>query len=221
MHFEFLVEDRSGYEMVEYLIPKIIGTNSTNTFKIHPYKGCGSLPKGLKANQAAEKRALFNQLPRLLKGYSLAFKNCLDDNAVIVVCDLDDKDKNTFISELNKKRDDVLALSGCSLNVFFCLAIEEGESWLLGDWDAIKKAYPRAKINVFRKYINDSICGTWEILADVVYPGGSKNLKKQGHGAEGTAKSEWAKKISPHMNVFCNKSPSFNYFKDTLDRLKG
>lgn len=48
-----------------------------------------------------------------------------------------------------------------------------------------------------------------------------KNLKKQGLGAEGTAKSEWAKKISPHMNVFCNKSPSFNYFKDTLDRLKG
>ena len=28
MHFEFLVEDRSGYEMIEYLIPKIIGTNS-------------------------------------------------------------------------------------------------------------------------------------------------------------------------------------------------
>ena len=148
MHFEFLVEDRSGYEMIEYLIPKIIGTNSTNTFKIHPYKGCGSLPKGLKANQAADKRALFNQLPRLLKGYSLAFKNCLDDNAVIVVCDLDDKDKNTFISELNKKRDDVLALSGCSLNVFFCLAIEEGESWLLGDWDA---PFPLIDISAYKE----------------------------------------------------------------------
>lgn len=220
MHFEFLVEDLSGSRMLEHIIPKIIGTDSKNTFRIHRYRGCGSLPTGLKVKQAADKGALLNQLPKLLIGYSMAFQDCIADNAIIVVCDLDARNKEVFLSELNKKRDDALALFASSLNVRFCLAIEEGESWFLGDWNAIKKAYPAAKANIFSKYKNDSICGTWEKLADMIYPGGAKKLKKLGHAVEGATKFEWAEKISPFMDISNNKSPSFNDFKSTLESLK-
>lgn len=206
--------------MLYNIIPKIIGSESVNTFRIIPYRGCGSLPKGLKANQAADKRALLNQLPKLLVGYSMTFQNCVDDNAIIVVCDLDARDKTAFLSELNRIRESALAATTVSLKVCFCLAVEECEAWLLGDWDAIKEAYPKARINVFRRYVNDSICGTWEMLADVVYSGGSEELKKRGYAAIGTAKCEWAENISQRMNVDSNRSPSFNRFKETLERLK-
>ena len=62
----------------------------------------------------------------------------------------------------------------------FCLAIEEGEAWLLGDIPAIKKAYPQARDAVLNGYGNDSICGTWELLADAVVRGGSTALDKEG-----------------------------------------
>ena len=81
----------------------------------------------------------------------------------------------------------------------FCIAIEEGEAWLLGDIPAIKKAYPKANVNVLNSYQNDSICDTWEHLADAVYPGGSKKLKKRGWQAVGKEKINMGRKnISKH-----------------------
>ena len=47
----------------------------------------------------------------------------------------------------------------------FCIAIEEGEAWLLGDYQAVEAAYPSVDWNVLRGYRNDEICGTWERLA--------------------------------------------------------
>ena len=213
MHYEFLVEDGSGAKMLDKLIPKILGGD--NDYKIHSYKGCGSLPPKSKSNQPPEKRALLNQLPRLLNGYGNQYRNNTKDNVVIVVCDLDKRDKSSFLSELNT------VLQSCQYppQVRFCLAIEEGEAWLLGDWNAIKKAYPKAKDKIFSKYQNDSICDTWEKLADVVYSGGSSKLKKQGFAVIGQTKCEWAENISQWMDVSNNKSPSFNYFKSTLEDL--
>jgi hypothetical protein len=98
----------------------------------------------------------------------------------------------------------------------FCIAIEEGEAWYLGDFAAIKKAYPKAKQKVLDSYTNDSICGTWEKLADAVYSGGSKELSKLRWQGVGKEKSNWAKKIPPHMDVDNNLSPSFGYFRDKL-----
>ena len=43
MHFEFLVEDISGAKMLEKLIPKIL-CGDNDSYKIHQYRGCGSLP---------------------------------------------------------------------------------------------------------------------------------------------------------------------------------
>lgn len=209
MHFEILIEDASGEKMLENLVPKIIDTQN-NTFKIHSYKGCGSIPKGLKTVQDPSKRALLSQLPRLLSGYGKIQGFNL---AVVVVCDLDDRNKDSFLQELK----DVLANCNPAPKTNFCLAIEEGEAWLLGNWPAIKSAYPNAKEQIFKTYINDSICGTWEKLADVIYSGGHDSLKKSGTQAQGIAKSEWAEKITPKMNVNDNKSPSFNSFKAVLE----
>lgn len=101
----------------------------------------------------------------------------------------------------------------------FCLAIEEGEAWLLGDKVAVTTAYPRAKDAVLRSYQQDSICGTWETLADAVFDGGADALKAKSWQAVGAEKSAWALRISPHVDVNRNASPSFETFSRALRAL--
>jgi hypothetical protein len=99
----------------------------------------------------------------------------------------------------------------------FCMAIEEGEAWLLGDIAAVRTAYPDAKDVILRSYENDSICGTWETLAEAVYPGGSKALIRRGCQAVGAEKFTWAaERICPNMDVENNSSPGFQLFRDRI-----
>ncbi len=217
MHFEFLVEDKSGATALEILIPKIIGTECT--YKVHPYKGVGKIPRGMKDPKDASKRILLANLPKLLQGYGRAFNKYPQNYraAVVVVCDLDDKNFEDFLGEL------VNILNSCNPkpDADFCLAIEEGEAWLLGDIRAITTAYPKADAARLAKYINDSICGTWEFLADTIYNGGHEALKAEGWVEVGRQKSVWSENICPHMEPDDNKSPSFCNFRDRLlDRLK-
>lgn len=216
MNFEFLIEDLSGKAMLDKLVPKIIDTTK-HSYRIIPYKGIGSIPKGLKSSQDASKRKLLNQLPKLLSGYGKTYQHNQKDNAVIVVCDLDNKNESDFINELNH----ILQSCNPAPQANFCLAIEEGEAWLLGDIQAIKAAYPKAKDLVLNKYQNDSICGTWELLADAIYTGGSQKLKKTGFKETGSQKKIWAENICPHMDINNNKSPSFNSFKQCVQEYAG
>jgi hypothetical protein len=217
MHFEILVEDQSGKRFLEILIPNIVGAD--NSFKIHSYKGIGRIPKGLSSGRDASKRILLDRLPRLLAGYGKAFSNYPADYrvAVVVVCDLDDNCLKTFLSDLQR----VLDACNPKPDAHFCLAIEEGEAWLLGDLAAVKRAYPSAKEVVLKGYVNDSICGTWECLADAVFVGGRQALLMKGPQAVGAEKSLWADKITPHMNIDKNESPSFCYFRDKIRSLLG
>jgi hypothetical protein len=216
MHFEFLVEDRSGRAMLGRLVPKII--SEKNTFTIHAYKGIGRIPKNLNPKSDPDKRILLDQLPRLLGGYGKAFYSYPADYraAVIVVCDLDDRDLKDFTEELVEVQRKVTP----SPKTEFCIAIEEGEAWFLGDITAIKKAYPKAKPAVLTAYKNDSICNTWETLADAVYPGGSGALNAQGYQLVGKEKTRWAEDITPHMDVAVNKSPSFGRFREALENFE-
>ena len=91
----------------------------------------------------------------------------------------------------------------------------------MGDRNAVKAAYPRAKKHVLDAYMQDSICGTWEKLADAVYPGGSQALKRLGWPHTGRAKCEWAKKIAPRLDVETNRSISFQVFRDGIRNLAG
>jgi len=215
MHFEILVEDRSGQRMLEVLVPRIIGPK--HTFKVHPYRGIGQIPKGLKGTLDPSKRILLDNLPRLLRGYGATFAEYPPDYgaAVILVCDLDDKCLKAFRVEL------LTLLNSCDPRpeTRFCIAIEEGEAWLLGDQQAITTAFPKARTKPLNTYQNDQICGTWELLADAVFPGGAMALKARGRQAVGAEKLRWAEKIAPHMDVKNNRSPSFCYFRDKLRRL--
>ncbi|BFU60628.1 MULTISPECIES: DUF4276 family protein [Rodentibacter] len=207
MHFEILVEDSSGKEALNILLPKIL--NNEHTFKIHSYKGVGHIPKSLKIADA-KTTALLNKLPRLVSGYAKSFKNY--PAVLFIICDLDNKNLKKFNHELTTL---VNKYKG-QLNTEICFAIEEGEAWLLGDISAIKQAYPNANDSILCSYKNDAICGTWETLANAIYDGGAGKLKTKGYQEIGTMKSEWAKKICQFMDINNNQSPSFNYFLKKL-----
>jgi hypothetical protein len=217
MHLEILVEDQSGKALLDIAVQRMI--SDPHTYQVRPYKGIGRIPKNLGKGGDPSKRILLDQLPRLLRGYGAAFAKYPADYkaAVIVVCDLDDKNLEAFCAEL------VAILDACSPkpNAQFCLAIEEGEAWLLGDLPAIMKAYPNARRNVLQQYVNDSICGTWEKLADAICPGGAKALSDDGWQAIGAEKSRWAKNITPYMEFLANRSPSFCRFRDKVQALVG
>ena len=206
MHFEILTEDKSGGRAMDILFPKILGDDVT--YNIHPYKGIGRIPKGLRPKTDSKKRILLDQLPRILQGYA----NNPNSGIIIVICDLDNKDKQEFLLELSN------VLNSCNPipKTLFCFAVEEFEAWYLGDIKAIIKAYPNAKYGLLSNYINDSICGTWELLADAIYKGGHIALIKKGWQAVGELKLIWANVISPNMDTDDNKSPSFN---DMLSKL--
>jgi hypothetical protein len=218
MHLEILVEDSSGKRVLDILMSKILGEQ--HTFRVIDYRGVGRIPRNLRSHTDANKPFLLDQLPRLLKGYGRTFAKYPANYpaAVIVVCDLDDKCLKTF------RRDLFAVLNTCSPKpeTRFCIAVEEGEAWLLGDIPALKAAYPKAKGDVLNGYQNDVICGTWELLADAVSSGGSSALRKKGWQAVGREKSDWAEIIAPHMDVDANASPSFRYFRDKIrDLTKG
>lgn len=205
MHIEFLIEDQSGKIALDRIVPKLLRNH--DTFKVHYYRGIGRIPKNLGNSSDPSKRILLTELPRLLRGYGKAFFQYPDEcpAAVVVVCDLDSKDEKEFLGELEK----ILTQCKPAPVTAFCLAIEEGEAWLLGDRNAIKGAFPNAKDSVLNRYEQDSICGTWELLADAVYPGGAKSLQGKGWQAVGKEKCKWAEAISPKLVIEQNESPSF------------
>ena len=211
MHFEILSEDQSGGRALDILVPKIIGGH--HTVRVIGYKGVGRIPKKLNSKSDPRKRLLLDQARRLFRGYgkTQAGRSHYQE-AVILVCDLDTRCLKTFQQELF----DVLDACNPRPNAFFCIAIEESEAWLLGDIPAVKLAYPRARTAALNAYKNDSICGTWECLADAVYKGGATALSKKGWQTVGAEKFQWAEKISPHMDVTNNKSPSFADFRSRL-----
>ena len=204
LNLEFWVEDQSSGKAMAILAPKLAGHSDC---KVRHFYGLGHFPKK-KPVSPADKKLLLDWLPNMLRGYG----KTPDCPTIVVICDLDDRNKQQFLSEL----DDILKSCSPKPNAVFCLAIEEFEAWYLGDLNAVKKAFPRAKSNVLGGYENDSICGTWEVLADAIYSGGSKSLSKKGLQAVGEQKSIWAETISPHMNVERNASPSFNEMREQL-----
>jgi len=212
MHIEILVEDTSGGKLLESVLPKILGEQGEpHTWRVHSYKGIGRIPKNLKAGDDSRKRILLDQLPRLLRGYG----NDPGTDAVLVVLDADRRNCVEFLTELK-----TLA-AGCkpAPNTLFRIAIEEMEAWYFGDRQALIAAYPKAKGEVLRHYEQDSVCGTWELLADAIYPGGASVIKKIGWPESGRVKCEWAERIGPLLDLERNVSPSFGKLRDGLRRL--
>ncbi|MFH1153229.1 MAG: hypothetical protein V1793_05390 [Pseudomonadota bacterium] len=194
------------------LLPQLIGPQGDpHTWRLHAYKGIGRIPPGLVTKADPAKRILLDQLPKLLRGYG----KTPGIDAVVVVLDADKRNCSEFLSELKA----TAATCTPAPATLFRLAIEEIEAWYFGDRAAVMAAYPRAKLGMLGNYVQDSVCDTWEVLADVLYAGGSAAIKKKGWPLPGQVKHEWAVKIGPLMNPDRNISPSFRKFRDGLRQL--
>lgn len=160
LHFEILVEDLSGKVALDILMPKIVGKE--HTYRVINYRGIGRIPPNLKNRSDVRNRVLLDRLPGLFKGYGKTYANnpAKHSAALIVICDLDSKCLKLFRQRL------LHILNKCNpkIETRFCIAVEEGEAWFLGDIPAIKKAYPEAKNSILNRYQNDSICGTWGVF---------------------------------------------------------
>lgn len=207
MYFQFLIEDQSSGALIEILMNKIASSNSNVQYNCKSFKGIGGFtPKNTIKETKTGK--LLNDLATYLRGFNKSLKG--SPAAIIVVLDNDDRDPTQFEGELKN----VAEQNMIDIDYVFCIAIEEVEAWLLGDTDAVMQAYPQAKTAVLHTYKQDSICGTWEILADAVYSGGYDKFKKEctSFVDVGRCKMEWSRNIGNYMNINSNKSPSFNRF---------
>lgn len=213
MYFQFLVEDMSGGQLIQKLMDKVVAQHPDVTYDCKSFKGIGGFTK---KNTVKETKTgkLLNDLATYLRGFNRSLQNM--PAAIVVVMDNDDRDTAAFAAELDR----VAVQNRITIDHVFCIAVEEMEAWLLGDERAILAAYPNARLSHLHAYEQDSICGTWEVLADVVYPGGRAKMKKacQAYGEIGKIKCEWAANIGSHMDLANNVSPSFRFFASEITK---
>lgn len=216
MYFQFLIEDQSSGILVNHIMENIKKTyqNIDVVWNIKPFKGVGSLSKH--GNLTERKTGkLLNDLSMYLKGFDKSLRT-MKDVAIIVVLDNDNRDVHEFRNQLES----LVASNMILCDYSICIAVKETEAWILGDKDAILKAYPDAKLQRLRHYEQDGICETWEVLADIVYSRGLQGLKKKAQGSYheiGKAKCEWADRIGPKMDLHDNKSNSYRNFIGELE----
>ena len=216
MHFEVITEDRSGGYVAEILMEKLL-CGRPHTKKIRSATGLGHIPKNIPKAKApgARKKTLLGRLPGLLTGYGRVYQYDPGNYAVVILVDADDRDCRLFLRDLHKLLDGVEPRPRC----LFRLAIEEIEAWFLTCPDALKSAGYQVKNRPLIGYRPDSVCDTWEKLADVIYPGGAKKLKPLDYPRIGEKKCEWAVRITPHIDINRNPSPSFQKFCEGIRRL--
>lgn len=219
MRIEFLVEDISGERLLTEIMEKYIAEMPLFPidYSILSYKGIGGLSKGLgTANVKAQQ--LLNDLPKRMKALQAKYWG-IEDVSIFIVLDNDAHETTMFKAQL----EEVVKREGISMDHVFCIAIEEMEAWLMGDREAIQKAYKGVADRIASKhsgYMQDSICGTWEYLADMLTKGGISKFRKKNPTAYdvGRCKSEWAENIGRQMNIRNNVSPSFQEFIEELDK---
>ena len=197
MHVEFLIEEESCARVLESLVPRVVGAETT--FHMHVFQG---------------KEDLLSSLPQRLRGY----KSWLpDDWRIVVLVDRDDADCHVLKRTLEQAAAGAgfLTRSMASRKRFQVLtriAIEELEAWFLGDVPALVAAYPRVPATLAQKRgfrDCDGISGgTWEALERV--------LKRAGYYGAGMPKVEVARNVARHMVIDRNRSHSFKVFCDGL-----
>jgi len=127
----------------------------------------------------------------------------------MVLVDLDDD----HCTDLKGRMTALLDLCDPKPTVLFRIAIEETEAFYLGDPAAIRRAFPQARLNKINNYVQDSVCGTWELFRDVI-------------GAQSDNKVEWAARMGEQLGTDwrgtqANRSPSFRQFCIALRKLAG
>lgn len=215
MYFQFLIEDLSTEILIKHVINKLKEKYPDKDIyaDTKSFKGIGQLSK--KGNLMERKGSnLLNNLHMYLRGFDRRLSS-MEDSSIIVVLDNDKRDFKTFKEELDIIAKETVMLTEC----VFCVAVKEMEAWLLGDENAIWEAYPMAKKKYIKDYEQDGICDTWQVLANMVYPGGLAGLQKKAKNSYseiGKTKCEWADKIGANLILEENQSPSFRFFINKL-----
>lgn len=203
-YIEILVEDDSGGILAKQIMDKYVADKDNIIYKIHSFKGIGKIPRKIKGMSQVKSKRLLTDLPMYLRGMSLSLENMPGKKAIFVLLDSDDNDCRRLKNDLVRMYEELQI----SVQVSFCIAVEEMEAWLLGDCEALLKAYPMAKRQLLQKYVQDSIIGTWECLADIVYKGGLQALKRNASSYYeiGQFKCECARNIGNFLDIENNSS---------------
>ncbi len=208
MLIEVLSEDRSAIPVLEHFLGEEVKRRKQKYgMNFRPHRGIGRLADDPHCPPAINKTGLYDLLPAKLRAYEKLSKKF--NILLVVVHDADEKDEDSFYQQLE------YLFRTFSPSHFFVIgiAVEEVEAWLLGDFQAIQKAYPTADKKMWQTYRQDSVCGTWELLARIVEgKKRAKELIRLGYPAVGIYKSEWAKNIAPYLVAERNRSPSFRKF---------
>ena len=211
MRVEILSEDRSGGVVLERLTKCILREYTGDfTCYLRPHRGCGYWPDHPDEKPAPFSAGLLELLPAKLRAYDKVYAGT--DTIVIVCIDSDDHDPE----EIMKRLKETCRKYASHLSTVIAISVEEMESWMLADKNAILLAYPDADLDRLGEYEQDSICGTWEVLCDVLLREQSARVKKIGYPAIGQYKATWAEKISKYMLPGNNVSPSFKKFEMAL-----
>lgn len=193
-----LLEGISDTPVVREIFQRHLGMQENIDFSLHPHRGKGQLPIDFLGRASTTRHGLLDQLPAKLRGMS-------HYPLVVVLIDLDDE----LLSEQTRILEEMLSrLPKRPKVVLFRFAVEETESWFIADFEAVKKAYPLAKMNLLKKIQPDAIVGAWEQLADA--------LAVKRKSVAGPTKVIWANAIAPHLDFSTPKSPSLKVLIDDL-----
>lgn len=197
MRLNVLVEGPSEEALLSCLLPRLL---PRHTFDIIKHQGKGRL----RSSPRTTERGLLDQLLPKLRAYGRSLNPSVDRVLVLVDADNDD------CRELKRRLTRALARIHPQPTALFRIAVEETEAFYLGDRDAIRRAFPRANLGRLRGYVQDSVCGTWELFREVV-------------GATDEDKVAWAQAMAPVLSVDPNgnASPSFRQFRRACRELAG
>lgn len=219
MQIEILSEDKSSTAVLQSIMDQLLARRDIrHQVCIRPHRGKGFYPANFWKKPARYASGLMDLLPAKVRAYAEIYDPA--ELILVVVMDADDEDPNQVYRRLEK----ILLDFGDRLAYVIGISVEETESWLLADAQAISRAYPQADLALLNQYEQDSIVGTWEFLAAVLYGKDADRIIDIGYPAVGQYKHEWARRISPYLELDRNQSPSFqrfrNRFECVLDRLE-
>lgn len=201
MQIDFLVEELSAEETLRHILPKLMGKRAR--WKLINLESKYRLLKVLPARLAAYR-------DRIARGEQLR---------VVVLVDRDEDD----CAELKRRLERMAQSAGLKtktspdaqglFHVVNRIAVEELESWFIGDAAALRLAFsslPRvdASKGIFRNPDNG---GSWEAL--------HRFLKKHGIYKSSYPKIDAARRIAPRLNLQANRSRSFQAFIQGVEAL--
>ena len=152
MYFQFLIEDASAEILIGHVMGKLQDKYPEKEilFDTKSFTGIGHL---------RTTGNLLNNLHIYLRGFDRSLSS-MENAAIIVVLDNDQRDVEKFRQDLEQVAKESLMFT----DHVFCIAVKEMEAWLLGDEEAIEKAYPMIKKKYLKTYEEFVIHGRfWQI----------------------------------------------------------